>query len=136
MPWYLRVFGARVGTNVYFDANVPTEVSRWHKIFRDATSRLTHRTFVQISIYEFGDNTVIEDGAVLIGHVVDNGLIQHAPTTFGRGAYVGGALSVVQPGSAISPGVHIMPLSLVMKGERGFTLSAWWQGAPSHACFA
>jgi hypothetical protein len=82
---------------------------------------------VQINIYEFGDNVVIEDGATMIGHVVDNGYIQHAPTKFAHGAYLG-ANSVVQPGSTIGENVHIMPLSLVIKGEQGFAPGTWWQG--------
>jgi len=62
-------------------------------------------------------------------------LSQHAPTTFGRGAYVG-AGSVIQPGSVISDEVHIMPLSLVMKGEQGFPPRTWWQGPPAYALSA
>ena len=126
MPWYLRSFGARVGSSVYFDAIVPAEVSATGGS-KLVVCRLTHRITVQINIFEFGDRVVIEDGAVLIGHVVDNGYIQHAPTSFGHGTYVG-AGSVVQPGSAIGLGVHIMPLSLVMKGESGFAKNSWWQG--------
>ena len=83
--------------------------------------------FVQINIYEFGDDVVIEDGALMIGHVVDSGYIQHAPTKFAHGAYLG-ANSVVQPGSTIGEKVHIMPLSLVIKGEQGFAPGTWWQG--------
>ena len=83
--------------------------------------------FVQINIYEFGDDVVIEDGALMIGHVVDNGYIQHAPTKFAHGAYLG-ANCVVQPGSTIGKKVHIMPLSLVIKGEQGFAPGTWWQG--------
>jgi hypothetical protein len=41
-----------------------------------------------------------------------------------------GAGSVIQPGSVISDEVHIMPLSLVMKGEQGFPPRTWWQGPP------
>ena len=129
MPWYLRVFGARVGSNVYFDASVPAEVSATGGS-KLAVCRLTHRTTVQINIFEFGDDVVIEDGAMLIGHVVDNGYIQHAPVSIAHGAYVG-ASSLVQPGCAIGLGVHIMPLTLVMKGERGFAKNSWWQGPPS-----
>ena len=32
MPWYLRCFGARVGRNVYYDAQVPAE-ARTTRVF-------------------------------------------------------------------------------------------------------
>ena len=63
---------------MYFDAIVPAEVSATGGS-KLVVCRLTHRITVQINIFEFGDRVVIEDGAVLIGHVVDNGYIQHAP---------------------------------------------------------
>jgi len=79
---YMRLLGGEIGDGVFWAADVPAEVG----------------------IFTVGDGAVVESGAMLVGHVVDHGRIQHMPTVLGKGSYVG-AGSHVQPGVVLGEGL-------------------------------
>ena len=107
MPMYMRLLGGEIGDGVFWAADVPAEVG----------------------IFTVGDGAVVESGAMLVGHVVDHGRIQHMPTVLGKGSYVG-AGSHVQPGVVLGEGVMLWPGTLAMKGEV-FPRGSSWQGSPA-----
>ena len=109
MPMYMRLLGGEIGDRVFWAADVPAEVG----------------------IFTVGDGAVVESGAMLVGHVVDHGRIQHMPTVLGKGSYVG-AGSHVQPGVVLGEGVMLWPGTLAMKGEV-FPRGSSWQGSPAVA---
>merc|ERR1712194_40008 len=94
MKYYLRLLGATVGDNVFFDASPPLE-----------TSALT-----------IEDDAVVEAGAMVLGHVVDHGVMQHGFIKIGRGSVVGSFVNV-QPGANIGAGAVLGCLTLAMKFE-------------------
>ena len=109
MQWYMRALGGKVGAGVFWAASVPTE----------------------IDIFTVGERVVVEEGATVVGHVVDHGQIQHRPTIIGADAYIG-AGSHVQPGVYLGSGAQLLPLTLAMKSECMPSGTAW-QGSPAEA---
>ena len=94
MRVYLRAVGATIGERVFWDAHPPVE-----------TRALTVK-----------DDVVIEDRAVLFGHVVDHELLQFGPIHVGAGSVIN-AHSQVQPHTHIGSNVNVGVYTTVMKHE-------------------
>jgi len=110
MSVVLRALGSHVGHHVYWDCQIPTE---------------TDCIFA-------GDETVICQNVVLIGHVVDNSRLQHASIRLEARSSVNSE-SLIQPGTTLGSLSTIGCLSLIMKGD---TLAAnhRWHGLPVQQC--
>jgi acetyltransferase-like isoleucine patch superfamily enzyme len=94
MRVYLRALGARIGERVFWDTHPPVE-----------TRALTVE-----------DDVVVEEGAVLFGHVVDHELLQFGPIHVGAGSVIN-AHSQVQPHTHIGSNVNVGIYTTVMKHE-------------------
>jgi non-ribosomal peptide synthetase-like protein len=83
----LRLLGARLGKNVQINSK---------NIF-DAT------------LVEIGDNTVVGGGAIIIGHVVERGILKLKPVKIGKNVTIGSH-------STITPGCEIGDRSIIGAG--------------------
>ena len=79
MRTYLRILGAQVGERVFWDTFPPVETRALN----------------------IGDDVVVEDGAMLLGHVVDHGELQFGLIHVGKG-------SVVNANVNIQPHTHTL----------------------------
>ena len=107
MRVYLRILGAKVGSNVFWDTFAPVE-----------TEGITVE-----------DNAVIEEGAMVLGHVVDHGKLQFGKIHIGKGAVVSAHVNV-QPGAHLGENVLVGCLTTVMKYEHLPDNTAW-VGSPA-----
>ena len=105
--WFMRACGAKVGSDVFWDTAVPTEVQG----------------------LRVGDGVVVEAGAMVLGHTVDHGELNFGEIRIDSGATVSSFCNV-QPGAHIGRGTTAAALTLVMKNE---TLPdhTVWRGSPA-----
>lgn len=106
MRGYLRALGAKVGERVFWDTAPPIETRA----------------------LDIEDDVVVEDGAMLLGHVVDHAVLQFGPIHIGKGSVINTFVNV-QPHTQIGSNVLVDSLSTVMKHD---TLpdSTTWVGSP------
>ena len=107
MRVYLRILGAKVGSNVFWDTFAPVE-----------TQGITVE-----------DDAVVEMGAMVLGHVVDHGRLQFGKIHIGKGAVVSSHVNV-QPGARLGTNVLVGCLTTVMKHEQLPDNTAW-VGSPA-----
>jgi non-ribosomal peptide synthetase-like protein len=107
MTLYLRIGGATMGDNVFWDTLPPVE-----------SKGLTVE-----------DDAIIEEDAMVLGHVVDHGKMTHGKIHIGKGAVVG-AFTNIQPLVTLGDGVTLGCLTLAMKGE-AFPAHTSWAGCPA-----
>ena len=111
LPWYLRLFGVRVGRRVYL-----------------------HTTgFLEFDLTEIGDGAALNEDCVLQTHLFEDRVLKASRVRIGAGCSVGTA-SVVLYDSKMEEGARLDALSLLLKGEVLPGRSVWaglpatWQG--------
>merc|ERR1711871_103809 len=106
MRVYLRMLGARIGARVFWDTLPPIETRA----------------------LDISDNVVVEDGAMLFGHVLDHGVLQFGQIHVGEGSVINTHVNV-QPHVRIGSNALVDCLSAVLKYE---TLpdDTSWIGSP------
>jgi acetyltransferase-like isoleucine patch superfamily enzyme len=107
MRTYLRFFGSTIGERVFWDALPPVE---------------TRALIIE-------DDVVVEEGAMLYGHVVDHEQLQYGTIRVGQGTVINGKVNV-QPHTNIGSNVMIGCLTTVSKYETLPDNTAW-QGSPA-----
>jgi non-ribosomal peptide synthetase-like protein len=112
-PWYLRLLGARIGRRVY-----------------------SHTTgFLEWDLVEVGDRAALNDDCVLQTHLFEDRVLKASKLRIGKDCAVG-AFSVVLYDSEMEDGARLDALSLLMKGERLPSDTAWagipasWRAEP------
>ncbi len=110
LPWYLRLLGARIGRRTYI-----------------------HTTgFLEWDLAEVGDRAVLNEDCVVQTHLFEDRVLKASRVRIGADCVVG-ADSVVLYDSEMEPGAQLDALSLLMKGERLPSGTAW-AGLPARRC--
>ncbi len=107
LPWVYRALGARIGPDVHL-----------------ATHHLAAFDLIAI-----GEGSSIDEGASILGSVVEGGALRLGPVRIGRNSFIG-TLSVLQPDTGLGDGARLEDLSLLPAGGRvpdGET----WAGSPA-----
>ena len=107
MPLYLRVVGAKVGRNVFWDTHPPAETTA----------------------LRIGDDVIVESESELYAHTVDHGRLTHGGIEIGRGAIISRSVQV-QISTRIGEGACLDSLTVVMKGEQ-IPPGTVWAGNPA-----
>ena len=107
MRLYLRALGATISERVFWDTLPPVE---------------TRALIVE-------DDVVVEEGAMVFGHVVDHELLQFGEIHVGAGSVIN-AKSNVQPHTNIGSNVHVGVFTTVMKHDIIPDNTAW-VGSPA-----
>ena len=92
---FLRLLGAKLGKNVQINS----------KFVFDAT------------LLEIGDNTVIGGGAIIIGHIVERGVLKLRKVKIGKNVTIG-SHSTVMPGCEIGDNAIIGASAVLRKGTK------------------
>jgi len=87
--------------------------------------------FTEPDLIRVGDDCVVEQGAVLFGHIVENRVMTLEPIKIGNRCYLG-AYSVILNGSSIQDGVKLASVSLVLKRD-GLMRNRVYAGSPCKA---
>ena len=109
MRVYLRFLGATIGKRVFWDALPPVE---------------TRALIIE-------EDAVVEEGAMVFGHVVDHELLQFGQIHVGAGSVIN-AKSNVQPHTSIGPNVHVGVFTTIMK-HGILPGNTAWVGSPAAA---
>lgn len=91
----LRLLGARLGKNVQINS----------KFVFDAT------------LLEIGDNTVVGGGAIIIGHVVERGILKLKKVIIGKNVTIG-SHATIMPGCEIGDGAIIGASAVLLKDTK------------------
>jgi acetyltransferase-like isoleucine patch superfamily enzyme len=91
----LRLLGARLGKNVQINS----------KYIFDAT------------LLEIGDNTVVGGGAIIIGHVVERGILKLKKVRIGKNVTIG-SHATIMPGCEIQDGAIIGASAVLLKNTK------------------
>jgi non-ribosomal peptide synthetase-like protein len=102
LPWALRLLGVRIGKRVWLNTADVTEYD----------------------MVEIGDDTALNNECGPQTHLFEDRVMKIGPVKVGARCSIG-ARSVVLYNSQIGDGVHLEPLSLVMKGEDLPPMSNW-----------
>ena len=95
MAAWVRLLGARVGKDVYYDTSIPAEIDN----------------------VNIGDRcTILPAPETFVPHSIDRGMVQFAPIKMGPGCGVGIG-GCLLPLSELGAGSSLGPLSVVLKGE-------------------
>eukprot|EP00667_Euglena_gracilis_P006935 EG_transcript_6998 len=115
----LSVYGRWMQRLVYFHST-PVQ----NAIFRLLGAEVGHRVVIESpsSVLEWdlvaiGDDTIVEEGAILQPHTFENRMMACSHVTIGRQVAVG-AGAIVFPGAFVEDFSTVAPLTLVMKDER------------------
>ncbi len=92
---FLRLLGAKLGKNVQINS----------KFVFDAT------------LLEIGDNTVIGGGAIIIGHIVERGVLKLRKVKIGKNVTIG-SHSTIMPGCEIGDSAIIGASAVLRKGTK------------------
>lgn len=92
---FLRLLGAKLGKNVQINS----------KYVFDAT------------LLEIGDNTVIGGGAIIIGHIVERGMLKLRKVKIGKNVTIG-SHSTIMPGCEIGDNAIIGASAVLLKGTK------------------
>ncbi|MFH0784194.1 MAG: amino acid adenylation domain-containing protein [Pseudomonadota bacterium] len=103
----VRCFGAKIGSNVFYDTMPPCEMD----------------------LISIGDNVILQEDSFIIAHVVDNGYLQHGPVTIEAGCSIN-VFTIILPGAIMRASSTLEPLSLLLKGEI-ITENTVWHGNPA-----
>jgi len=102
-----RLLGARLGKNVQINS----------KFIFDAT------------LLEIGDNTVVGGGAIIIGHVVERGILKLKKVKIGKNVTIG-SHATIMPGCEIGDNSIIGAGAVLLKNTRVEPHSVWY-GVPA-----
>ncbi|HOY10162.1 MAG TPA: DapH/DapD/GlmU-related protein [Candidatus Omnitrophota bacterium] len=102
-----RLLGAKLGRNVQFNS----------KFVFDAT------------LLEIGDNTVVGGGAIIIGHIVERGLLRLKKVKIGRNVTIG-SHATIMPGCEIGDGAIIGASAVLLKDTKVGRRQIWF-GIPA-----
>ncbi len=102
-----RLLGVKLGKNVQFNS----------KFVYDAT------------LLEIGDNTVVGGGAIIIGHIVERGVLKLKKVKIGRNVTVG-SHSTIMPGCEIGDGAIIGASAVLLKDTKVAPREIWF-GIPA-----
>jgi non-ribosomal peptide synthetase-like protein len=105
---YLRLLGARIGRNVILNS---AAVGDW-------------------DLVSIGDDTMVGDDAVIIGHVGEKGMLRMGKVTIGSRCTIGRD-TVLMPGTTIEDGAVVAAMSVVTKG-RTIPANTVWAGTALH----
>lgn len=110
LAWYLRLFGARIGRQVYIDST----------------------GFLEFDLVEIGDRAILNRDCILQTHLFEDRILKASAVRIGAQCEIG-ARSIVLYDSAMEDRARLGPLSLLMKGE---TLPSGkvWTGSPLSEC--
>lgn len=103
----LRMLGAKLGKNVQINS----------KFVFDAT------------LLEIGDNTVIGGGAIIIGHVVEKGILKLKRVKIGKDVTIG-SNAIIMPGCEIGDNTLIGAGAVLLKNTKVEPRSVWY-GVPA-----
>jgi non-ribosomal peptide synthetase-like protein len=106
MPLYLRLFGAKVGRDVWVETLTTTE----------------------FDLASFGDGCAVNRNSVVETHLFHDRLMSTGRVHIGRGATLGPS-SVTLPETVIGDGTVVGGRSIVMRGEE-LPAATRWHGAP------
>ena len=104
-----RMLGARLGKNVQFNS----------KFVFDAT------------LLEIGDDTVIGGGAIIIGHIVERGILRLKKVKIGKNVTIG-SHSTIMPGCEIGDRAIIGASAVLLKNTKVGEREIWF-GIPAQA---
>lgn len=104
-----RLLGAKLGKNVQFNS----------KFVFDAT------------LLEIGDNTVVGGGAIIIGHIVERGILKLKKVKIGRNVTIG-SHSTIMPGCEIGDHAIIGASAVLLKDTKVASREIWF-GIPAEA---
>ena len=102
-----RLLGAKLGRNVQFNS----------KFVFDAT------------LLEIGDNTVVGGGAIIIGHIVERGLLRLKRVRIGKNVTIG-SHATIMPGCEIGDGAIIGASAVLLKDTKVGRRQIWF-GIPA-----
>lgn len=102
-----RLLGAKLGKNVQFNS----------KFVYDAT------------LLEIGDNTVVGGGAIIIGHIVERGLLRLKKVKIGKNVTIGSHCTIM-PGCEIEDGAIIGASAVLLKDTKVGRREIWF-GIPA-----
>ena len=102
-----RLLGAKLGKNVQFNS----------KYVYDAT------------LLEIGDNTVVGGGAIIIGHIVERGLLRLKKVKIGKNVTIGSHCTIM-PGCEIEDGAIIGASAVLLKDTKVGRREIWF-GIPA-----
>lgn len=105
--FFLKLLGAKLGKNVQINS----------KFIADAT------------LLEIGDNTVIGGGAVIIGHVMERGVLKLRRVKIGSNVTIG-SHSTIMPGCQIGDNAIIGAGAVLLKNTKVEPRSIWY-GVPA-----
>ncbi|MFI5013067.1 MAG: Pls/PosA family non-ribosomal peptide synthetase [Hyphomicrobiales bacterium] len=107
LPWFIRLFGARIGEGTYWGTTDMTE----------------------FDCIDVGDFCAINDGSALQTHLYEDRLMKIGRIKLGRGVTVGAGSTVLYD-TRVGDFVQLGQLTVVMKGE-GVPANSAWEGAPA-----
>jgi non-ribosomal peptide synthetase-like protein len=107
LPFFLRLFGAKIGARAYLDTTDMTE----------------------FDLNDVGDEAALNFDCGLQTHLFEDRVMKIRSVSVGRRAVIG-CNSIALPGSRIGADAKLGALSLVMKGER-LPAGTAWHGAPA-----
>jgi len=114
-PWlnlYLRLMGARVGRNVFLDAN----------------------TFGSYDLLSIGGDTSINVDCNLLGYRIEDGFLHLGHIRVGQGCFVG-ARATLREDTEMADGAALEDLSLLQRGRK-IPEGETWRGSPAARCAA
>ena len=104
-----RLLGVKLGRNVQFNS----------KFVFDAT------------LLEIGDNTVVGGGAIILGHIVERGILRLKKVKIGRNVTIGSHCTIM-PGCEIEDGAIIGASAVLLKDTQVGRREIWF-GIPAEA---
>eukprot|EP01116_Phalansterium_solitarium_P002995 TRINITY_DN133_c0_g1_i4.p1 TRINITY_DN133_c0_g1~~TRINITY_DN133_c0_g1_i4.p1 ORF type:complete len:1879 (+),score=296.24 TRINITY_DN133_c0_g1_i4:87-5723(+) len=107
VPMWLRLMGAKMGKNIYYDTYPPEETD----------------------LITVGDDCIIQKESALLPHLIDNGALRFAPIKLGKRCIIG-VHSTVMSGSVLNDGSEVGAGGLLMKGEE-LPANSIWHGNPA-----
>jgi non-ribosomal peptide synthetase-like protein len=107
LPWFLRLFGTKMGKGVYMDAFDITE----------------------FDCVRVGDYCVLNSLCALQTHLYEDRVMKVGTIEIGKGVTISSG-SIILYDTKIGDYARIEPLTLVMKGEQ-IPAHTMWQGAPA-----
>ncbi len=110
LPWYLRLFGVRVGRQAYIEST----------------------GFLEFDLVEIGDRAILNRDCILQTHLFEDRVLKASNLCVGEECEIG-ARSIVLYDSAMEDRARLGPLSLLMKGE-SLPSGKVWTGSPLSAC--
>ena len=106
LPWYLRLLGCRMGSEVYVETT----------------------GFIEFDLVDVGDRAILNRNCILQTHLYEDRVMKGAGLRVGAESEIG-AQSIVLYGAEMKDGARLGALSLLMKGEV-LPAGRVWMGSP------